>query len=93
MSEFSTLSQNSLNPFNPVTTITYDLPVSGFVTLKLYDMLGREVKTLVNEMRTAGKYEAQFSADRLASGAYYYRLSVRGNAGEFSAVSKYVVVK
>jgi len=81
------------NLFNPVTTISYDLPNSGFVTLKVYDMLGREVKTLVNEMKTAGFHRAQFSAEGLASGAYFYRLSVSGNAGEFVAVKKCVVVK
>ena len=87
------LSQNFPNPFNPVTTITYDLPNSGFVTLKVYDMLGREVKTLVNQMKTAGYHNAQFNADELASGAYFYRLSVSGDAGEFTAVRKCVVVK
>ena len=90
--EFS-LHQNFPNPFNPVTTITYDLPNSGFVTLKVYDMLGREVKTLVNEMKTAGFHKAQFTAEELASGAYFYRLSVSGDAGEFVAVKKCVVVK
>ncbi|MBX7041428.1 MAG: T9SS type A sorting domain-containing protein [Ignavibacteria bacterium] len=72
--------------------MTYDLPNSRFVTLKVYDMLGREVKTLVNEMKTAGFHEAQFTADELASGAYFYRLSVSGSAGEFVAVRKCVVV-
>ena len=87
------LSQNFPNPFNPVTTISYDLPKSGFVTLKVYDMLGREVKTLVNEMKTAGFHKAQFTAEELASGAYFYRLSVSGEAGEFTAVRKCVILK
>ncbi len=59
----------------------------------MYDMLGREVKTLVNEMKTAGFRKAQFTAKGLASGAYFYRLSVSGNAREFVAVKKCVVVK
>ena len=87
------LEQNYPNPFNPVTTISYDLPNSGFVMLKVYDMLGREIKTLVNEMKTAGHNEAQFTAEGLASGAYFYRLSVSFEAGEFVAVRKCVVVK
>ncbi|MBX7041313.1 MAG: T9SS type A sorting domain-containing protein [Ignavibacteria bacterium] len=87
------LHQNYPNPFNPVTTITYDLPNSGFVTLKVYDMLGRQVKTLVNEMKTAGFHEAQFSAEKLPSGAYFYRLSVSSNAGEFVAVRKCIILK
>ena len=87
------LYQNFPNPFNPVTTISYDLPNSGFVMLKVYDMLGREVKTLVNEMKTAGFHKAQFTAEGLATGAYFYRLSVSSIAGEFVAVKKCVVVK
>ncbi|MBX7043556.1 MAG: T9SS type A sorting domain-containing protein [Ignavibacteria bacterium] len=87
------LGQNFPNPFNPVTTIIYDLPNSGFVMLKVYDMLGREVKTLVNEMKTAGFHKAQFTAEDLATGAYFYRLSVSGSGGEFTAVRKCVVVK
>ena len=83
------LSQNYPNPFNPVTTINYDLPGDGFVTLKVYDMLGREVKTLVNEMKTAGYHKIQFNAADLASGAYFYRMTV----GEFDAVKKFVVLK
>ena len=77
-------------------------PKSGFVTLIVHDMLGREVKTLMNEVKTAGYHEAQFtqptdlSVDewrRHAGGAYFYRLSVSGDAGEFVAVRKCVVVK
>ncbi|MBX7041439.1 MAG: T9SS type A sorting domain-containing protein [Ignavibacteria bacterium] len=90
--EFS-LHQNFPNPFNPVTTISYDLPNSGFVRLKVYDMLGREVKTLVNAIKTAGFHRAQFKAERLACGAYFYRLSASGEAGEFVAARKCVVVK
>jgi hypothetical protein len=77
------------NPFNPVTTINYDLPSDGIVTIKVYDILGRELKTLVNEMKTAGYHKILFNAADLASGAYFYRMTV----GEFVAVKKFVVLK
>ena len=83
------LSQNYPNPFNPVTTINYDLPSDGIVTLKVYDILGREVKTLVNEIKTAGYHKIQFNAADLASGAYFYQMKV----GVFVAVKKFVVLK
>jgi hypothetical protein len=83
------LSQNYPNPFNPLTTINYDLPSDGIVTLIVYDILGRELKTLVNEMKTAGYHKIQFNAADLASGAYFYRMT----AGEFVAVKKFVVLK
>ena len=83
------LSQNYPNPFNPVTTINYDLPSDGIVTLKVFDMLGREVKTLVNEFKTAGYHKIQFNAADLASGAYFYQMK----AGDFVAVKKFVVLK
>ena len=83
------LSQNFPNPFNPVTTINYDLPYDGIVTVKLYDILGRELRTLVNEMKTAGYYKLLFNADDLSSGVYFYRMT----AGDFVAVKKFVVLK
>jgi len=83
------LSQNYPNPFNPVTTINYDLPYDGIVTVKLYDILGRELRTLVNEMKTAGYYKLLFNADDLSSGVYFYRMT----AGDFVAVKKFVVLK
>jgi len=71
------LMQNYPNPFNPTTTIHYQLPQSGKVTLKLFDMLGNEVKTLVNEQKEIGNYSVQFSSgDGLASGMYVYHLRV-----------------
>ena len=71
------LMQNYPNPFNPTTTIHYWLPQSGKVTLKLFDILGNEVKTLVNEQKEMGNYSVQFSSgDGLASGMYVYRLRV-----------------
>ncbi len=94
--EFS-LSQNYPNPFNPVTTIKYSIPESplsggvrgGLVTLKIYDILGREVATLVNKQQSAGNYEVKFDASNLASGIYLYKLQ----AGEFSSVKKLILMK
>jgi len=68
------LYQNYPNPFNPITIIKYDIPMTGLVTLKVYDMLGGEVATLVNEEKVAGKYEVNFDASKLASGVYIYQL-------------------
>ncbi len=84
-----TLSQNFPNPFNPSTVITYQLPISSQVTLKLYDILGREMATLVNEKQNAGSYSVTFDAGKLASGIYFYRLS----AGTYVNVKKLVLVK
>jgi len=83
------LSQNYPNPFNPVTKINYDLPVSGLVTLTIYDILGKEVTTIVNEFKEAGYYSVSFDASELTSGVYFYKL-VSGNN---SAVKKLVVLK
>ncbi|NOX65375.1 MAG: T9SS type A sorting domain-containing protein [Chlorobi bacterium] len=68
------LGNNYPNPFNPVTTIDYKIPVSGIVTLKVYDTLGREVVNLVNKEQKAGNYSVRFNAANLASGVYYYTL-------------------
>ena len=87
------LSQNYPNPFNPSTKINFDLPVDGKVSLKLFDMSGREVATLVNEVKTAGYYTVSFNASStaggLSSGVYFYRL----NAGEFSVTKKMMLIK
>jgi hypothetical protein len=68
------LEQNYPNPFNPVTTIKYDLPKAGYVELIVYDILGRRVKTLVNQTQQTGRYEIQFNASVNASGIYLYQL-------------------
>jgi ligand-binding sensor domain-containing protein len=72
--KYFSLQQNYPNPFNPVTTIVYKIPQTQFVTLKVYDILGREVATLVNEEKPAGSYEMQFTANGLTSGIYFYHL-------------------
>jgi hypothetical protein len=69
------LNQNYPNPFNPVTKITFDIPVSADVKLTVFNSLGKEIQTLVNEKLSSGKYEVSFNANNLSSGVYYYRLS------------------
>ncbi len=83
------LSQNYPNPFNPTTTIRYSIPQNSKVTLKVYDILGREVATLVNEAKQPGNYEVAFNGSGLASGIYFYRLQ----AGNFSATKKLILMK
>lgn len=72
------LSQNYPNPFNPATTINYSIPENGFVSLRVFDMLGREVAVLVNEYQTAGKNTVRFDASNLTSGVYVYTLQFNG---------------
>ena len=84
------VSQNYPNPFNPSTKINYTLPVTGNVTLKIYNILGQEVRTLINnELKSAGKYTIDFNASNLASGVYLYRLQ----AGDFVRVKKMMLLK
>ncbi|MEO6696002.1 MAG: T9SS type A sorting domain-containing protein [Ignavibacteria bacterium] len=90
------LSQNFPNPFNPVTSIQYDLPVDNFVTIKVYDLLGNEVMILVNEIKAAGSYIVSFNGNNLSSGIYYYKIRASapsGNAGTFEQVRKMILVK
>lgn len=86
--EFS-LSQNFPNPFNPSTNIEYQIPNPGFVTLKVYDVLGNEVTTLVNEEKSAGSYNIEFNADKFSSGVYFYKLQ----SGNFLQVRKMLLLK
>ena len=72
------LYQNYPNPFNPATTITYSVAQTAFVTLKIYDALGKEIAALVNEEKTAGIYKISFNADKYASGVYFYQLKADG---------------
>jgi hypothetical protein len=83
------LSQNYPNPFNPSTNIQYSVPKAGFVTLKIYNLLGQEVATLVEGNQTAGTYIATFDASRVSSGVYFYRLA----SGNFVDVKKMLLLK
>lgn len=83
------LSQNYPNPFNPTTTINYSLAKDGFVSIKVYDILGNEVLTLVNSQQQAGNHNVVFEADNLSSGIYYYQLK----SGDFTDIKKLVLIK
>ena len=83
------LFQNYPNPFNPTTTIMFDIPQRSFVKLAIYDVLGREVKTAVDEEKAPGRYEVNFSGAELPSGIYFYKLT----AGQFSAVRNMVLIR
>ena len=86
--EFS-LEQNYPNPFNPSTTIGFSIPERSFVTLKVYDMLGREVEVLISEQKESGNYQIGFNASDLSSGIYYYTLTT----GNFTSTKKMSLVK
>ncbi len=83
------LYQNYPNPFNPVTIINYQLPINNFVSLKVYDIIGNEVASLVNGEKPAGNYKIEFNAAKLSSGVYYYSLS----AGSFTQTKKMILLK
>ncbi len=83
------ISQNYPNPFNPTTKIKFEIPKSSFVTLKVYDILGREVAKLVNQGKSAGSYEINFDASELTSGIYFYRIQ----AGNFAQTRKMMLLK
>ncbi|MBT8387336.1 MAG: T9SS type A sorting domain-containing protein, partial [Ignavibacteria bacterium] len=83
------LSQNYPNPFNPSTTISWQQPEVGHVTLKIFDVLGREVSTLLNEELNAGKHETTFDASQFSSGIYFYQI----NAGKYIETKKMLLMK
>ena len=83
------LEQNYPNPFNPVTLLEFGISNSGFVSLKVYDILGNEVKTLVNEFKQPGTYEVEFAGSNLSSGIYFYKLE----AGSFVETKRMLLVK
>lgn len=87
------LSQNYPNPFNPTTKIDFSLPLDSKVSILIYDMTGREVKTLVNETRTAGYHTLELNASSLSSGTYFYRLIAIANGKDFISTKKFVLVK
>lgn len=83
------LLQNYPNPFNPSTKIKYQIPELNFVIIKVYDVLGTEITTLVNEEKIAGSYDVDFDGNELASGIYYYRITT----GNFSQTKKMILIK
>jgi len=83
------LSQNYPNPFNPVTKINFAIPKQGLVTLKIYDVLGREVRTLVSEVKTPGNYAVDFNGAELSSGVYFYRLQ----SADFTDIKRMMLIK
>ena len=83
------LYQNYPNPFNPTTSINFSVPKSGLVKIKVYDLLGREVATLVNENKPAGNYHMQFNASKLVSGVYFYRME----SGSYTQTKKLLLLK
>ena len=84
-----TLKQNYPNPFNPTTNIEFSIPVSGFVSLKIYDISGKQVGHLVNNILREGSYSANFNASNLSSGIYFYTLKTDG----FVETKKMLLVK
>jgi hypothetical protein len=87
--EVFSLAQNYPNPFIPSTRISFSIPQQSLVTLKVFDVLGKEVMKLVNEMKSPGSYEVEFNASNLASGAYFYKIQ----AGQFSDIKRMMLIK
>jgi hypothetical protein len=83
------LNQNYPNPFNPTTMISYQLPNANYISLKVFNLLGQEISTLINEEQSAGNYEVKFDASQLSSGTYIYKL----DAGNFTSTKKMIVLK
>jgi hypothetical protein len=86
--EFS-LYQNYPNPFNPSTVIRYQLPVNSWVTLKIYNLLGQEIATLVNEFQDAGFKSVEWEAGEVGSGVYFYKLT----AGNYISTKKMILIR
>ncbi len=87
------LYQNYPNPFNPITTIRFDLPKVSSVILKIFNMLGQEISTLVNDNRTAGTYEIQVDGSKMVSGVYFYRITAKSTLGNYNAERKMILIK
>ena len=83
------LAQNYPNPFNPTTMIRFSVPEAGLVTLKVFNLLGEEVSTLINRELVSGVYEVDFNAAHLSTGIYFYTI----NTGNFSATKKMMLIK
>ena len=89
MPQVFALNQNYPNPFNPTTQISYSIPKESYISLKVYNLMGQEVATLVSGNQTAGKYTVPFDASRLSSGVYMYRLQ----AGTSVEVKRMILMK
>ncbi|MBK7629956.1 MAG: T9SS type A sorting domain-containing protein [Ignavibacteriales bacterium] len=89
------LSQNYPNPFNPSTTIRYAVPNESKVSISVFNLLGQEVATLVNDIQSAGYHEVEFNASELSSGVYLYRINAVSSVGskEFTSTKKFVLLK
>lgn len=87
------VGQNYPNPSNPKSKIDFELPVNGRVTITLYNMLGEEVTTIINEIKDAGYYSAEFDGSNLASGVYFYRIYSEGEGQKFTKTMKLILVK
>ena len=87
------VSQNYPNPSNPKSKIDFEIPVEGMVTIKLYNILGEEVYRILDEVKQAGYYTAEFDGSNLSSGVYFYRLTADGNGLSFSRTLKMILVK
>ncbi len=87
------LNQNFPNPFNPSTVISYEVNASSNVTIKVYDMTGREVRTLVNSFQNAGTYSVNFNGTNLASGIYFYVIRMNTGSTEFTKTMKMILTK
>lgn len=83
------LKQNYPNPYNPVTSIRFELPIDNFVTITVYDLLGKEIKTIVSEYKTAGNYVVSFDGSYLSSGIYYYKMK----SGDYQQIRKMILIK
>ena len=87
------LEQNYPNPFNPSTVIAYNIESKGFVSLKVYNVLGEEIKTLVNDVKEPGRYNVTFNATNLPSGVYFYKIDVISNNSRFTDIKKMILAK
>jgi Secretion system C-terminal sorting domain len=83
------LSQNYPNPFNPATIISYQIPKDGRVTIKILDVIGREVTTLVDEFKSSGQYSVKFDAPRFSTGIYFYSIK----SGDYNAMKKMALIR
>jgi len=86
------LFQNYPNPFNPTTKISYSIPVSGNISIRIYDLTGKEVRTLVNEFKSTGCYDVEFDGSGIASGVYFYKLDAKGKDGNDFVMTKRMVL-